>query len=107
MLLTQKEEEALSLLELDIDLEELVNSHILNSFQSFKHFETQIHNISHKYLGLKKELEELERRLATTTIYRQDGRIKDEFIRSYNTIRLLRQSGGKSFRSVRVVVTNT
>lgn len=107
MLLTQKESEALSLLEMEIDLEELVNSEILNSFQSFKHFETQIDNISRKYEELYKELGELQKRLAKTTVFRQDGRIKDEFLRSYYTVRLLRQSGRKSPRIVRAVFPNT
>jgi len=107
MLLTKKEEEALSLLELDTDLEELVNFQILNSFQSFKHFETQINNISQKYINSKKELLELEKRLKKTTVYKQNGNIKDQFIKSYNTVKLLRQSGGKTTRSIRIIVTNT
>ena len=107
MLLTKKEEEALALLEQDIELEDLVNNEILSKFQSFKHFETQVSNLSNKYIQIKKELELFETRLKKTTIFKHNGEVKDDFYRCYNSVRLFRQYRGKSLKPIGSILTNS
>jgi len=106
IILTKNEVRALNIFENnneDINLDEIINSKILNNFQNFSQFEKELENLSKKY----REWRELENRFIRIGIFLRNGTIRKDFRERYYLEKFKRQSRGNSSRVVGVCISNT